>query len=440
MTADRDHTRRRARVLLVDDDPGLLRLLTIRLRAEGYQVAACENAAQALSSLPRFRPDIVLSDLRMAEMDGLALLKELQRRYPTLPVIIMTAHGTIPDAVAATRSGAFAFLTKPVDKEQLLEQLGRAASVSGFLETDDDWRADIVTRSPAMEERLSQAHSAARSDGAVLITGPTGSGKRMLVRAMHSASARRAGPLVNFDCAASRVATVMSGEVEAAPTSRDFSLEQAFAAARGGCVVLEEITELPSAVQTELLRLLDLQPATTARDASVRLYSLSSRDVQGAVSRGQLREDLLYRLAAVQIDLLPLSRRREDIPLLVAHFLDALAAGGDRKIFAPEAIELLMGAEWPGNIQQLEATVRQAASLARGPVISVELVQGALGGTSRVPSFDEARDEFTRSYLEQLLRVTRGNVTQAARLAKRNRTDFYKLLSRHGISTDEFKG
>lgn len=431
---------RRGRVLVVDDDPGLLRLLTIRLRAEGYVVAACENAAQSLTSLPKFRPDVVLSDLRMAEMDGLALLKELQRRYPTLPVIIMTAHGTIPDAVSATRSGAFAFLTKPIDKDQLFEQLTRAMSVSGFKDGDDDWRSEIVTRSPAMEERLAQAQTAAGGDACILITGQPGTGKHLLARAVHRASGRRAAPMIVFDCGTLQVSRIYSEGAESSARSADSDFAAAFAAARGGTLLLDEVAELAAPAQASLMSLMDADClATGGQPAALRVIATSCRDLQAAVSRGQFREDLLYRLSTVNIDLPPLARRREDIPLLVAHFLDLLGSGGDRKIFAPEAIELLMTTEWPGNIQQLAATVQQAASLARGPVISAELVHGAIGGSSRVPSFDEARDEFTRGYLEQLLRVTRGNVTQAARLARRNRTDFYKLLSRHGISTEEFK-
>lgn len=431
---------RRARVLLVDDDPGLLRLLTIRLRAEGYVVAACENAAQALSSLPKFRPDVVLSDLRMAEMDGLALLKELQRRYPTLPVIMLTAHGTIPDAVAATKSGAFAFLTKPIDKDQLLEQLSRAMSVSGFGTGNDDWRTDIITRNPAMEDRLTQAQNAAGSDSGVLITGQPGTGKRLVARAIHRTSSRRKAPLIVMDCSSLQVVRIYSDDTEAGDRSGQADPELAFRAARGGSILLEEICDLPVTLQPRLLSLIETHVRTAGgQTANVRTIATSSKDLSQLVAKNQFREDLFYLVAGTQIDLPPLARRREDIPLLAAHFLDLLANGGERKIFAPEAVELLMAADWPGNVQQLESTVRQAAELARGPIISADLVQGALGSASRVPSFDEARDEFTRSYLEQLLRVTRGNVTQAARLAKRNRTDFYKLLSRHGLSTEDFK-
>jgi two-component system response regulator GlrR len=291
-----------------------------------------------------------------------------------------------------------------------------------------------------MEERLSQAHTAAGGDACILITGQPGTGKHLLARAIHRASSRRAAPLIVFDCGTLQVARIYSEGAETAAKSADSDLSAAFSAASGGALLLNEVAELPTASQASLMSLMDANSTPSGgQSVPVRLLATSCRDLQAAAGRGQFREDLLYRLATVHIDLPPLTRRREDIPLLVAHFLDVLGSGGDRKIFAPEAIELLMTTDWPGNVHQLAGTVQQAAALARGPVISAELVHGAIGGSSRVPSFDEARDEFTRGYLEQLLRVTRGNVTQAARLARRNRTDFYKLLSRHGISTDEFK-
>ena len=177
-------TRRKARILIVDDDPGLLRLLTIRLRAENYEVEAVEGAAQALAAASRFRPDLVISDLRMEPVDGIGLLKDLQVRWPGLKVILLTAHGTIPDAVQATQMGAFGFLTKPVDKQELLDQIQRALKISGFSETTEEWRAGIITRSAMMEERLAQAHMVAGTDARVLIIGESGTGKELLARAL----------------------------------------------------------------------------------------------------------------------------------------------------------------------------------------------------------------------------------------------------------------
>ena len=430
---------RPARVLLVDDHPGLLRLLTIRLKSEGYGVAACDNAAQALASVPRFQPDVVVTDLRMAEMDGIALLKELQRQYPALPVIVLTAHGTIPDAVKATQSGAFAFLTKPVDKRELLEQLDKALNVSGFAAVTQDWRAGIVTRSPLMEERLSQALLAAGSDTPVLITGQAGTGKALLARAVHQASARCGGRFSVLDCATATPESFEAAwqgrrEPSEAPRPPD---------APAGSLFLDEVAALPLPIQARLAGLLDeVDAAGRTAAPEVRILAATSRNLPVLVAQGRFREDLHTRLGTTRIDLPALAQRREDIPLLVAHFLDEHAGqSGDRRVLAPEAVELLMSSDWPGNVEQLSSLLRQVVSLAAGPVISAEIVQRTLGSgaAANIPTFDEARDEFMRNYLVQLLQMTRGNVTQAAKLAGRNRTDLYKLLSRHNLQPDSFK-
>jgi two-component system response regulator GlrR len=441
--------KRKARLLVVDDDPGLLRLLTIRLRAENYDVEAVESASAALAALARVRPDLVITDLRMDQMDGIGLLKEIQSRAPGLRVIILTAHGTIPDAVQATQSGAFAFLTKPVDKQELLDQVQRALRVSGFADTTEDWRSEIVTRSALMEERLAQAHMVAGTDARVMITGESGTGKELLARAIHKASPRRNRPFVAINCSAmaeNLLESELFGHVKGAFTGAIREHRGLFQAADGGTLLLDEIGDMPMRLQVKLLRVLQenqVRPvgSTEAIPVNVRIISATHRDLKQLIMSGHFREDLYYRLNVVHIEMPSLNKRREDIPLLVSHFLEKIAkeTGQQRHIYAPEAVELV-SADWPGNVRQLENVVRQNVALATSPIISAELVQSALGGApARLPSFDEARDEFTRNYLSQILQITGGNVSQAARLAKRNRTDFYKLLARHSLTPEDFK-
>ena len=440
----------KGKILLVDDDPGLLRLLSIRLRAEDYEVEAVESAHKALAVLHRFRPDLVITDLKMDKMDGIGLLKELQTKSPGLRVVIITAHGTIPDAVTATQSGAFGFLTKPIDKEELMDTVERAMKVSGSTEVDDDWAMEIITRNQKLKEILAQAKMVAATDARVLVTGQSGTGKELLAQAIHRASPRTDKPFVAINCSAmaeNLLESELFGHVKGAFTGATRNHEGLFQSAEGGTLLLDEIGDMPMRLQVKLLRVLQehqVRPvgSTEALQTDVRVISATHRDLQEMMREGTFREDLYYRLNVVNIDLPGLDERREDIPLLVSHFLQQIAKEGDqeRKVYAPEAVELLVTAEWPGNIRQLYNVVRQNVALSRSPVISGELVQSSLGEhAGKLMSFSDARDEFTRNYLSQILQITVGNVSQAARLAKRNRTDFYKLLARHDLNPDSFK-
>ncbi|HDG8092583.1 TPA: two-component system response regulator GlrR [Klebsiella oxytoca] len=441
--------RKPARLLLVDDDPGLLKLLGMRLVSEGYSVVTAESGPEALRTLSRDKVDLVISDLRMDEMDGLQLFSEIQKLQPGMPVIILTAHGSIPDAVAATQQGVFSFLTKPVDKDALYKAIDDALEQSAPT-TDERWRQAIVTRSPLMERLLEQAGMVAQSDVSVLINGQSGTGKEIVAQAIHNASPRRDKPFVAINCGAlpeQLLESELFGHARGAFTGAVSNREGLFQAAEGGTLFLDEIGDMPVALQVKLLRVLQerkVRPLGSNRDIDidVRIISATHRDLPKAMARGEFREDLFYRLNVVNLKIPPLAERTEDIPLLANHLLRQSA---DRhkpfvRAFSTDAMKRLMAAKWPGNVRQLVNVIEQCVALTSSPVISDALVEQALEGeNTALPTFVEARNQFELNYLRKLLQITKGNVTHAARMAGRNRTEFYKLLSRHELDANDFK-
>ena len=431
---------RKARILVVDNDPGLRRLLSIRLGAANYEVESVDSAEAALDACVRMRPNLVITELRMERMNGLELLNELKCRWPDLSVIILTGHGSIPGAVQATQCGAFGFLVKPVEKSELLAQAQRAIAASSFNSVEGDWRAQIVSRSQLMEERLGQANRAARTDAPVLLTGECGTGKELLARAIHAASARSEKPFIAVACR-----HVAEGALEMELFGAESDSPGALDAANGGTLLLDEIGDLPLRLQDKLMKELheDLEFSSKGAAlalADVRLICTSSQDLKQLVDSGRMSEDLYYRINVLPIEVPSLGRRREDIPLLVSHFLEqATEAGGVAKKYTPEALQLLVTTNWPGNVRQLFDLVKQHACISQGKTISKEFVQQSLTNDSTaLSSYDDARDEFSREYLTKNLASTLGNVTKSARLAKRNRTDFYKLLARYRLLPADF--
>jgi two-component system response regulator GlrR len=440
---------RKAKILVVDHDPALRRLMVTRLGAENYAVETADGGQAALDACVRSRPNLVITDLRMQDMEGLAFLRELKSRWPQLIVIVLTAHGSISEAVQATQYGAFGYLVKPVGKEELLGQVQRATAVSTFTLTDGDWRANILSRSQLMEDRLGIANRAAGSDEPVLITGENGTGKVLLARAIHVASARRDRPFVAVSCRDTGHDTLESelfgDRSNGAGDSREPG-NGALQRAHGGTLLLDEIGDLPIKLQIALAKALskDHIPSRTGLDAKrsdVRLICTTSRDLKPPMDTGAFLKELYYQISILPIEIPPLGRRREDIPLLVSHFLEqATEPGGQKKIYSPKAIELLATTDWPGNVRHLFDLVKQNVALSHGNIMTKEFVEKSLGGDpTKIPSYDEAREKFSRDYLAENLQRTAGNVTQAARLAKRTRTDFYKLLARYRLHPDDFK-
>ncbi|MBS0509952.1 MAG: sigma 54-interacting transcriptional regulator [Proteobacteria bacterium] len=443
---------RAPRLLVVDDDADLLRLLEMRLRANGYRVTTCARAESALAHLAAERFDLVLSDVRLPGRDGLALFGDIRAQFPALPVILLTAHGTIPDAVEAMSRGVAGYLTKPFDSQELLERIrlalhdAPAPGVRGMGASS----GGIISRSALMHALLDEAGLIAASDVSVLIRGASGTGKEMLARAIHAASPRSLAPFVAINCGAipePLLESELFGHTRGAFTGATSHHTGLFQAAHGGTLFLDEIGDMPLALQVKLLRVLQertVRPvgATRAEPIDVRIISATHRDLDALLATGEFRDDLYYRINVVSLALPTLAERREDIPLLAEHFLAALARKYGKKVrgFAPEALALLTTAAWPGNVRQLHNVVEQACALATMPLIPRALVERAL----RVPplealSYAEAKQRFERNYLIQLLKLTAGNVSDAARLAERNRTEFYRLLQRHGLEPGLFR-
>ena len=452
-----------AHILVVDDDEDILRLLSMRLRARGFRVTTAASAEEALARIAVSPPRAVVSDVRLPGRDGLALFEEIRSTRPSLPVILLTAHGTIPDAVDATSRGVFGYLTKPFDSQLLLEKIDQALQLSAPASGEDgadplapggnpdDWMGGMVFRSSRMAELMADARMVAASDASVLIRGESGTGKEVLARAIHLASPRAKGPFIAINCGAipeQLLESELFGHVKGAFTGAGNTRAGLFQAANGGTLFLDEIGDMPLALQVKLLRVLQermVRPlgATRAEAVDVRLLSATHRDLDAAMAQGQFREDLYYRLDVVSLTLPRLEERREDIPPLAAHFVQIVAGKYGKPIsgFAPDALEALATAAWPGNVRQLYNVVEQSCALTSTPLIPLTLVQRAL----RVPamealSYTEAKQRFERNYLVQLLKLTEGNVADAARIAERNRTEFYRLLQKHDLTPAMFRG
>ena len=458
-------------ILLVDDDESLLTLMSIRLRRHDFTVVTASSGKAALAQLTKQLPHVMVTDLQMHGMDGMALYDNVKTRFPLLPVIMLTAHGTIPDAVLATKEGVFAFLTKPFDGDALVSHIQDAiainigASINGASNkktSGDAWRADILTRSDVMEKLLADTKMVAQSDVSVLVQCDSGTGKELLTKAIHKASPRCDAEFVGVNCTAipdTLFESEFFGHTKGAFSGASASRKGLFEMANGGTLFLDEIGDMSLEFQAKLLRALEereIRPVGSSQTISidVRIICATHQKLDKAVEAGRFREDLYYRLHVVSLEIPALRERREDIPLLAHHFLqdsfhsrqhnsksDVGTEAKSKSRFTPEAMRTLMSASWPGNVRQLRNVVEQCTVLCRAPLIANSFVQRALQHNvgEKVTPFAQARDEFEYDYLVDLLQQTGGNVTHAAKLAGRNRSEFYKLLNKHHLEATAFR-
>ena len=442
-------------ILIVDDDADILKLLEMRLIANSHAVITAESASKALALFNMTPASLIISDLRMPNMDGFELFQAIHQLDPTVPFILLTAHGSIPEAVSATQQGVFGFLTKPFDSKELLRQVESALKTSSNSNTENEaWRAAIISISSPMEGLLNQAKLVAASDASVLIQGESGTGKELFAQAIHLASPRQTKPFVAINCAAlpeNLLESELFGHSKGAFTGATRNHQGLMLSAEGGTLFLDEIGDMPLAIQAKLLRALQarvIRPVGASTDIAidVRVICATHKNLIEEMRSNRFREDLYYRINVVSLEIPALAARREDIPLLANYFLDNLNKkyhkSQSKKIngFAPDALETLLTAPWPGNVRQLQNVIEQVMVLSTNPIISAALVQKALlYNIASMTSFDVARKNFEQQYLINLLKATNGNVTQSARIAGRNRTEFYKILQRHQINPTLFK-
>ncbi len=447
-------------ILVVDDDEGLLHLLKMRLSAEGFAVTSCTTGHEALVEAKKKMFDLAITDLRLRGEDGLDVTEELLRVHPQLPVIILTAHGSIPNAVEAMQRGAFGYLTKPFDDKELKATIEKALSQQRMSKEIQRLKSlvkelygleNVVARSPAMQRLFQQIAQVADSDATILLFGETGTGKEVMARVAHTNSRRSKGPFVALNCAAipeTLFESELFGHVRGAFTSAHGAKKGLFQSANGGTIFLDEIGEMPLSMQVKLLRAVQEREvrevgSELSTKIDVRIIAATNKDLGEAVKNGSFRNDLYYRISVVPLFIPPLRDRRDDIPLLAQHFLKISnqRANKDVRGFTPTALHRLMVNPWPGNVRELENAIEKAVVMTRQDMITPDLLP-SVGVSPDTPlkPLTEAKEEFERTYLKNVLQLTGGNISRAAQFAGRYRADFYKMLRKYGLHPSTTKG
>lgn len=445
------------KILVVDDDASLLEIIRMRLKVAGFDVAVADCGANALKLLEEDVFDAAVLDMKLETENGLELFAEIKKKDDELPVIFLTAYGTIDEAVEAMRMGAFGYLTKPFDHRELAFQVEKAAERSNLSRENRRLRSmlresflkgNIIGTSKGMRHLTEQAVLAAGSDASVYIQGESGTGKELMAKMIHLSSNRKDKPFIAINSSAipeTLIESELFGYEKGAFTGANKKKKGFFEQAQGGTLFLDEVSEMPLAMQAKLLRVLEnreIYPLGSEKkiDLDIRLVSASNKDLTEEIEKGTFREDLFYRIHVIQLRIPPLRERKEDIPLLAEHFIKIFATRYGRKVeyLSPEAYEKIMTCEWKGNVRELENTIESAVVLTTGKEISAEAIR--LSSAETVPmTFKDAKRDFERRYAEELMGISQGNVSKASRLADMYRADFYELLKKYSIKPEDFR-
>lgn len=448
------------KILLVDDDRNLIELVKMRLESANFEVVTALKEEEAIEAVKGQVFDLSLVDLQLVNQDGISLMEELHLIIPEMPVIILTAYGSIESAVEAMRRGAYSYLTKPFDPRDLLLQIERALDnrrlaseiqrLKGLLEERYGFE-NIVARSEKMQKVLEMVSQIAKTDSTVYIYGESGTGKELIAKAIHLASERKDRAFVAINCAAlpeTLMESELFGHEKGAFTGAVRSTKGLFTQAHEGTIFLDEIGDMPLSIQAKLLRVLQerqFYPVGSEKsvEVDVRVIVATQKDLEDQVKQGLFREDLFYRIHVIPIYLPPLRERKEDIPLLVEHFLKKFSQQMKKEVkgLTPTAIQRLMLHEWPGNVRELENTIEYAVAMTQQDVISEDFILQTRVSEPQelLKPLKEARNDFEKRYLIHLLQLSEGNVSKAAKLAGRYRADFYDLLKKHDLKLEDFK-
>jgi two-component system, NtrC family, response regulator GlrR len=449
----------KGKILVVDDDPNILQVIKMRLVSGGYQVTTTDHAKGALNLAGQERFDLLVVDLKLDGEDGISLMEDIHHINPNIPVIILTAYGTIKSAVNAMKKGAYGYLTKPFEGHELLLQIDNCFEKRRLSREVKNLRQlvkkkygfdNIIGKSEKMKKVFEQVTLAAATDSNVYIEGKSGTGKELIAKTLHVASNRKDGPFIAVNCAAipdTLMESELFGYEKGAFTGANKNKKGLFAESSGGTFFLDEISEMSLSMQAKILRALEekeFYPVGSRQTVKVdaRIIAASNKNLDQEVENGRFREDLFYRIHVIPIKLPPLQERKEDIPILSRHFLQKFSKEMGKEVhgFSINAMQKLISYPWPGNIRELENTIECAVAMTQRDIITQELIlQSQEIDPEKLTSFKDAKENFEKNYLIQLLELTRGNVSKSAKLAGKYRADVYELIKKYNLKMTDFR-